>query len=329
MKKFNLSIIVIGRNEEVGLVRLFKSLQPLAEGTTCETIYVDSASQDGSVNLAKNLFDITILLREDRNLNASAGRYTGVQNASGKWLLFLDGDMLLEPAIVNDILSHIARPNENCGLVGTYIHEYDDGSLREQKFNSNKQGIADHFGGAVLLPADAFKVENWDPRLFSNEEIDLYTRLRHRGYRVRLIDQAFIKHYTERISKVQILKGNFIPKGSYLGKKYFGVGQMLLARIKDGKFLSLVRWLPEPFILWLGVFISLFCFIFDVDLVGFLIFVATIAYVCIRKSPKYVIIYAAFLPQAIHGCLNFSPNWRPTVLSILRRRSLGEYNEEK
>ena len=323
MKNCNISIIVIGRNEERGLGRLFKSIEGLLESTACETIYVDSASQDGSINLAKKLFDITILLAEDKNLNASAGRYTGVKNSAGEWLLFLDGDMLLETAFVNDILSHIAGHNERRGLVGTYIHEYDDGSVREQRFNSNKQGIADHFGGAVLLPADALKVENWDPRLFSNEEIDLYTRLRQRGYCVRLIDQAFVRHCTERISRAKIVKGNFIYKGSYLGKKYLGFGQMLSARIIDAKFFSLVRWWPEPFVLWLSILIFVFSPVFNVEGVGLLVLVASIAYVSLRKSLKTVIIYAAFLPQGIHGYLAFSPNWRPTVLYVVHRPVLN------
>lgn len=322
MKNIILSIIVIGRNEESGLVGLRNSLQPLVERAVCETIYVDSASEDNSANLARALFDVTILLGEDENLSASAGRSIGVQNSAGKWLLFLDGDMLLEAAIVDDILIHISRGIETDGLVGTYVHEYDDRSVREQKYHSDRNGFADHFGGAVLLPASALHSENWDPRLFSNEEIDLYTRLRQRGVRVKLVDRPFIRHHTERFSKAQILKGIFIRKNSYLGKKFFGVGQMLLARITDGKFFSLIRWLPEPFVLWLGILISLICLTIDGESIGLLIFALSIVFVCFRKSPRYVIIYAAFFPQAIYGFLNFSPNWRPTVISIFRQQSL-------
>src|SRR4051812_29985706 len=98
-----LSVIVIGRNEAAGLDPLQRSIAPLADRVECETIYVDSASTDDSVDVATTLFDRTVVLDEDANLSASAGRYVGAGLARGEWMLFLDGDMILEPEIIPDL----------------------------------------------------------------------------------------------------------------------------------------------------------------------------------------------------------------------------------
>jgi glycosyltransferase involved in cell wall biosynthesis len=318
MKNIILSIVVIGRNEAENLPFLFDSLKPIFELFTCETIYVDSASLDESFNLSKKLFDVSILLEEDKNLNASAGRFTGVLNAAGKWILFLDGDMLLDSSIIHDIYDHISRNDEKRGLVGTYIHEYGDGRFRAQRFNADRYGHSDHFGGAVLLPAIALQSVNWDPRLFSNEEIDLYTKLRSQGYHVCLVNQSFIRHKTDQFSKIDILMGNFICKNSFLGKKFFGIGQMLFARITDRKMLSLIRWFPEPFVFWFGVLLSLIMSIFGYGFFAFCVLLVSFSFVYIRKSFIHLIIYAAFLPQIFHGLFNFSRYWQPKVALIIR-----------
>lgn len=318
MNDLVLSIVVIGRNEERSLPRLYDSLRPLISELLCETIYVDSASTDSSVNVANPLFDLTVVLSNDSNLSASAGRFTGVNQASGDWFLFLDGDMTLEPGIVPVIVEHV-RSNSPYGLTGNYVNVYKNGGESMTIFFSNSAGMADHFGGAVLLPGKAVRAENWDPRLFAYEEIELYTRLRQRGYHVRCFRGPFVRHYTERLPKATSLKGNFIRQGSVFGKRFFGVGQMLAARFGDGTHWSLIRWLPDPFVLWGGLIISLVLLAWDVRMLAALIAVSSIGFVVVHKSPKYVVIYLAFLPQALHGVFHFARDWRPAIASISKR----------
>jgi glycosyltransferase involved in cell wall biosynthesis len=321
MTNVTLSVIIIGRNEADGLRPLHDSLAALARQVECATIYVDSASTDRSIDVATSLFDATVVLEDDPRLSASAGRYVGAAMAAGEWMLFLDGDMILEPAIIPDLVDHMAnRPG--VGAIGQYIYTYPDGGSRVVRPKAGADGIADFFGGAVLLPAEAVRQESWDPRLFAYEEMELYTRLRHRGWHVRLIDKPFIVHLTERLPNAALTRGLFLRRGSILGKKYLGFGQVLASRM-PGNLWSLVRWFPEPFVMWAALAVAMLCLAFDAPWAALVAGGGGIAFVCARKAPKFVIIYLALLPQAVHGVREFARDWRPRVRSVLARRSIS------
>ena len=261
-----ISIIVIGRNEAKNIDRLFKSLSCLQDTWTCETIYVDSASTDNSLAIASLLFDNTITLEADNKLNASAGRSIGVSIASGEWFLFLDADMQLNNSCIRSFVTHFYRNNKFIGAVGNYTNIYPDGSTSKWKPVCDSLGYVQHFGGAVLLHSSAFLLENWNPCLYSNEEIDLYTRLRCRGYHVDNLNSDFITHWTIHVSLLRKVTGNVFPINSYLGKKFYGIGQLIVTRIISKDIIGLIRWWPQPFISWSLIL----CMIFSENLVNIL-----------------------------------------------------------
>ena len=169
MIKNLLSVIAIGRNEAENILPLYVSLESLLKALPCETIYVDSASTDESASIASKVFTRTIVLDESPNSCASAGRNVGARFSRGDWLLFLDGDMQLVKTFGQEIASHIAAGDECVGLVGTYVHVFNDGTERRWTPETDRSGNVMRFGGAVLLHRSMLQVENWDPRLYSNE----------------------------------------------------------------------------------------------------------------------------------------------------------------
>lgn len=315
-----ISVVIIGRNEAKNLARLRKSLEPLLGRWSCETIFVDSASHDDSVAVARTLFDVTVLLADSPHLNASAGRYVGVTMARGEWALFLDGDMEFMSQCLTQLAAHLELEPRDCGAVGTYVHRFSDASVRRWRPSLDRQQRVVHFGGAVLLPMAALRQENWDPRLYSNEEIELYTRLRTRGYGVRRLDVDFISHWTVQVPALQRLVGNFRPHGSFLGKKFFGIGQVLAARLSEGRLASLVRWFPEPFALWSAVFVAALLAASGGRMPALGLLAAVTGAITWRRSWKLVIVYLAFLPQALYGRRHFSADWLPTVAQTFDNR---------
>lgn len=319
MRKVTVSIVIIGRNEAANLQRLRASLQALLSALPCETIFVDSASTDDSALIAERLFDRTAVLEASPYLNASAGRYVGTGLASGDWLLFLDGDMELQQECIPAIKAHVQSAGPHVGAVGSYLHCYTNGSRRAWNPPLDRHGHVTHFGGAVLLSMAMLTVENWDPRLYSNEEIELHTRLREHGFHAVPLNAPFISHATETFTFTQKLKGNFVPQGSFLGKKFYGIGQVIHARLSSGRMTSLIRWFPEPFILW-GAIVAL-------PVVGWawswrlalLLLLLSIAFVAVRKSQRAVVAYLAFLPQGIGGFRRFNADWRPRVARVISR----------
>ncbi len=309
-----LSVIIIGRNEGAGLRPLAASLQPLLSQVGGETIYVDSASSDDSVAIARDCFDRTVELAPDQNLNASAGRFVGTRLARGKWLLYLDGDMLLLPACIAPLLAHIRNPDQRHGAIGNYVHSYVDGSTSVWNPPLRRDGFVSHFGGAVLLPAAGMALENWDPRLFSNEEGDLMARLSRHGVLVRDLGADCIRHCTESYSSWTKLRAIFVPQGSFLGKKFWGFGQLLHARQRDGRLGDYIRAYPELFVLWGGTLAALVLLLGGAWGWGLLTVGLAAAYTATRKPARMVIVYYAFAVQAAYGWSKLDAQWQPTVL---------------
>ena len=91
----------------------------------CEVIYVDSASQDNTVEIASR-FPIRILqLQPTWRLTPSAGRYIGYQHASGKYLLFVDGDTVLNDNWLKASCDFLKTHPEFGGVGGVMDEAYE------------------------------------------------------------------------------------------------------------------------------------------------------------------------------------------------------------
>lgn len=316
-----ISIVIIGRNEARNLPRLHASLAPLAARWPCETVFVDSASSDGSVEIGRSLFDTVAVLSPSPHLNASAGRHVGVSLVRGQWVLFLDGDMEVMPGCIDALAAHFGGSDATRGAVGIYVNRFSDGSTRRWSPAIDSHGCVVHFGGAVLLPIEALRAQNWDPRLYSNEEIELYTRLRQSGYCVQRLESDFIAHWTASVSVGRRLIGNFSPRNSFLGKKFYGVGQVLRASVGEGRLWNLMRWFPEPFVLWGAILLSPLLAPAAGWPIAAVLLVGACGFVIWRRSWRLVIVYIAFLPQALHGWWRFARDWMPEIAAIYRRKA--------
>ena len=93
-----ISVIVIGKNEGERLVACLRSIQTALSALAHEVVYVDSCSTDQSLQTAKALGARCFLLAE-RKTTAGLGRFVGAKEARGEYLLFLDGDMQLQPGL--------------------------------------------------------------------------------------------------------------------------------------------------------------------------------------------------------------------------------------
>src|SRR5271156_1365258 len=105
-----LSVVVIGRNEGQRLVRCLESVAAMRQvGGSPEVIYVDSASNDGSVERAAQLGAKVISVAPIRP-SAAAGRNAGWRGSRGDVVLFLDGDMTVVPDFVERTIAEFIDP---------------------------------------------------------------------------------------------------------------------------------------------------------------------------------------------------------------------------
>lgn len=115
----NLSLIVPVYNVENYIIECLNSIVKIipSDGST-EVIIVNDGSLDNSITLAENYIlnlndniknNFHILSQENRGL--SGARNTGIDNAKGRYLAFLDSDDVLQGDFFNDILAIIKKHN--------------------------------------------------------------------------------------------------------------------------------------------------------------------------------------------------------------------------
>ena len=115
----NLSLIVPVYNVENYIIECLNSIVKIipSDGST-EVIIINDGSPDNSITLIENYIlnlndniknNFHILSQENRGL--SGARNTGINNAKGRYLAFLDSDDVLQGDFFNDILAIIKKHN--------------------------------------------------------------------------------------------------------------------------------------------------------------------------------------------------------------------------
>jgi len=101
-----LSVVLITFNEEANLARTLRSVQSLVEDGKGEIIVVDAESSDRTVEIAKS-FGAKLFVEEWKGF--AAQKNSALDKASGDWILSLDADEEVEPALAGEIIDVVAK----------------------------------------------------------------------------------------------------------------------------------------------------------------------------------------------------------------------------
>lgn len=242
------SVIVITKNEELNIGECLKSIVEVFEsfGYSYEIVMVDSNSEDNTIKkaLELNINNLKVVKIVNSTIyTAALGRNIGSKCSRGKYLLFLDGDMKLYRDFIVKGLDRLKE--SNCaGLIGIR----DDIIVNSQrktikilknKYNIQREGIAPHFGGAVLLKKEILNmVGGYKGHIISFEEPELYIRLKSKGYVIYNIPYKMVDHYIEPEGKVdKILSLVF-------SKRALGLGQVIRTCFSTTTFKYLIAHRP-------------------------------------------------------------------------------------
>ncbi len=305
-----LTVLVVGKNESKNLERLYRSVEKIT--IPKNVIYVDSASEDKSVEISLQHCDSVFELERSKMLNASAGRYVGTLESRSDWILYLDGDMELEDEFIRYLNERGfgEYTDRMAGFIGYYTYVYDDGSIRENAILQPKNNPVPHFGGAVLLRRRVvLEAGNYNPSVFSNEEIDLYVRLQARGYHVFGLDARMVKHHTKKLSITSLLKMHLFPTN----KRYYGFGQVVVSQFKSRTFLIFLRKYPYPFLMF-SLFVTAFIgvIINPVLVLPLLLFCL---YVAAKKRFHYLALYFTDIIRGFFGLFRYR-QYEPTYFPV-------------
>ena len=200
-----LSIIVIGRNEESRIERCLRSVFAALEGVNnYEVIYVDSASEDQTVEVAKQFPIRIVQLRPDWSLSPSAGRYIGFQQATGQLLMFVDGDTVLYKRWIKHA-RHFLLADKTRGGVAGVLHALilsPQGScvaVDKDRFGQAgpvEAAAAVSLGGIAMYRREAMQVAGtFNPYLKAGEEGEVALRIRQAGYTLMRVNRPMCLTY--------------------------------------------------------------------------------------------------------------------------------------
>lgn len=192
-------IVVIGRNEGQRLPRCLESVL----GHSRTVVYVDSASTDDSVAIAREHGVDVIVLDDKERLSAARGRNAGFSWLADRvsdleYVQFVDGDTVLEDGWLEAAERTLAT-NPSAAAVSGRLRELNpSGSVYNALCDmewAQPEGEVEWCGGIAMMRASAFRdVGGFDPTLIAGEEPDLCARLRARGHRILSVGRVMAFH---------------------------------------------------------------------------------------------------------------------------------------
>jgi glycosyltransferase involved in cell wall biosynthesis len=196
-KAYDVSVVVIGRNEGERLQRCLDSVHAAHwQNLRYELIYVDSASTDDSEACARRA-GARVLQANSARRNAACGRNAGWRESAADTVLFLDGDTILAPGFPARALAQLhsgpyaavwGHRREIAPRQSLYIAVLDLDWVYAP-------GETDYCGGdALFRRAVLVDTGGFDETFDAGEEPELCRRVRARGWRILHIDAPMTRH---------------------------------------------------------------------------------------------------------------------------------------
>jgi glycosyltransferase involved in cell wall biosynthesis len=185
------SFIVPAFNEAALLPETLRAIREAAATIqeACEVIVVDDASTDGTAGVAEAL-GASVVSVSCRHIAAT--RNAGARQARGRWLIFVDADTLVTPAVVQAAMSAL-----RAGTVGGGCKVHFEGRLPLYGrllialVSPIYRGVGLAAGCFLFCTQSAFQlVGGFDETLYAGEEAFLSRTLRRQGRFVILREQV-------------------------------------------------------------------------------------------------------------------------------------------
>ncbi|WP_206668523.1 glycosyltransferase family 2 protein [Pseudomonas saliphila] len=105
-------------------------------GASSELLVIDDGSQDETEAVLRDIavpHDIRAAFYRQRNAGPAAARNVALQYCAGSWVLFLDGDDMLQPGSLDTILDVLDKHPDVDLLLGGHVVHFPDGREKYRK----------------------------------------------------------------------------------------------------------------------------------------------------------------------------------------------------
>lgn len=197
----SVSAVVVNYNSGDHLSRCLATLEAASDGLLIETVVVDNASVDGSLERATATHPGALVIRNTRNLGPGVARNRGASVANADLLLFVDPDVALSAGSVAAMTKALAvKP----GVVAPPLYSHAHGRVEY----GNSIDLVGHpiplgasarplfvSASAMMTPRDWFnRLRGFDHRVFWGEEIDYCWRVLLAGGEVTVLPDLPAEH---------------------------------------------------------------------------------------------------------------------------------------
>ena len=225
----SIGVVVIGRNEGNRLKECLLSVL----GQVKTIVYVDSASTDGSVELALSLgievveLDLSIPFTAARARNAGFEYLLQIE-PSVEFVQFVDGDCLVVEGWLEKATRVLNYNSKVVVVCGRRREEFPINSVYNRLCDiewNTPVGEAKACGGDAMMRVSALKqVGGFNPTLIAGEEPELCVRLRQAGGKIMRIDAEMTLHdaqitHFKQWWKRSIRNGHAYAEGAWLHGK--------------------------------------------------------------------------------------------------------------
>ncbi|QQG43481.1 MAG: glycosyltransferase family 2 protein [Candidatus Daviesbacteria bacterium] len=189
------SVIITTKNSAPTMDPLLKSVKE-QNYKNIETVVVDNRSTDKTADIARKYTSLVFQKGPER----SAQRNFGAQKSRGKYLLFLDSDMVLTNNVVKDCVETFERDNNKLGGLVVPERSFGQGLWAKAKILEREINRGEgFFESARFFPKKIFmSFKGYDENLTGPEDWDLPQRIR-KTYTIGRI-KSFINHNEGELS---------------------------------------------------------------------------------------------------------------------------------
>ena len=231
MKNITLSIIIPTYKRNDYLSRALDSI--LSQKGRYEVIVVDDNDSDSeyrqkNIELMKKYKDV-IYLKHKKNKNGAAARNTGIAEAQGKYITFLDDDDEFTPTRIEKITEYIDKYNPDFICSG-YIYKYNSKIISQKipDVDKNRKKCelellkAKSFfgtGSNIICKKDIIqKIGGFDESFLRNQDIEFIIRYLKESKKIYVIPEYLVIKNIENIINVPNIEKALDNKIKFLNK---------------------------------------------------------------------------------------------------------------